>query len=283
MKKWMISLSIAAGVIGLSACSQNNADVVVETKAGNITKDELYEAMKDKIGERALQQLLYEKVLTKEYKVTDKELNERLEQIKAELGENFETALTNYGYKNEDEFKEVMKISLLQEKAALKDVKITDKELKEYYDNYKTEIRASHILVADEKTAKEIKDKLDKGGNFEELAKKYSTDTLSAQKGGDLDWFGPGMMVAPFEEAAYALKMNEISNPVKSEHGYHIIKLTDKKEKKPFEEMKKELKKEMTASKVTEETVQKAMDREMKNAKVKIKDKDLKDALELKQ
>jgi foldase protein PrsA len=285
MKKWILSLSIAAGVIGLSACNQDNAssgDVVVETKAGNITKDELYEAMKNKIGEQALQQLIFEKILTEEYKVTDKELDEKMEQIKADLGENFEMTLANYGYKNEDELRETIKIGLLQEKAALKDIKITDKELKESYDNYKTQIRASHILVADEKTANEVKKKLDEGSKFEDLAKEYSTDPGSAKKGGDLDWFGPGMMVAPFEEAAYALKINEISSPVQSEHGFHIIKLTEKKEKKPFEDMKKELEKELIASKLTGETVQKAMEREMKTAKVKVKDKDLEGVLETK-
>lgn len=282
MKKWMISLSIAAGVIGLTACNQNNAssDVVVESKAGNITKDELYEAMKEKVGEQALQQLIYEKVLTKEYKVSDEELNEKLDQIKADLGENFEMALSQYGYKDENELKETIKIGLLQEKAASKDLKITEEDLKKYYETYKTEIKARHILVEDEKTAKEVKQKLDEGGKFEDLAKEYSKDPGSAANGGDLGWFGPGAMVAPFEEAAYALEVNEISAPVQSEHGFHIIQLTDKKEKKPFEEMKADLEKELKASKLDAAAVQKAMEREMKDADVKVKDKDLKGVLE---
>lgn len=280
----MISLSIAAGVMGLTACSQDNAssDVVVETKAGNITKDELYEAMKEKFGEQALQQLIYEKVLTKEYKVSDKELNEKLDQIKSDLGANFEMALTQYGYKDESDLKETIRIGLLQEKAAIKDIKVTEDELKEYYDKFKPEIKARHILVADEKTAKEVKQKLDEGGKFEDLAKEYSSDTGSAAQGGDLGWFGPGKMVAPFEEAAYALEVNEISAPVKSEHGFHIIQLTDKKEKGTFEEMKEELEHELKVSKLDGESVQKAMEREMKSADVDVKDKDLKGVLEAK-
>jgi foldase protein PrsA len=277
MKKWIISLSIAAGVVGLAGCSQDeaNSEVVAETKAGNITKEELYIAMKEKFGEQALQQLVYEKVLSKEFKVSDKELNEKLDQIKSDLGANFEMALTEYGYKDEADLKETIKIGLLQEKAALKDVKVDEKELKEFTETYKPEIKARHILVEDEKTAKEVKKKLDEGGKFEDLAKEYSKDPGSAQNGGDLGWFGAGKMVPQFEQAAYALKVDEISAPVKSEHGYHIIQLTDKKE---F--TSEELEYQFKLSKLDGEVVQKAMQREMKAAKVEIKDKDLKGILE---
>jgi foldase protein PrsA len=189
-------------------------------------------------------------------------------------------ALSQYGYKNEDELKETIKIGLLQEKAAVKDIKVTEDELKDYYESFKPEVRARHILVEDEKTAKEVKAKLDAGGKFEDLAKEYSKDPGSAANGGDLGWFGPGKMVAPFEEATYALKINEISAPVKSEHGYHIIQLTEKKEKGSFEEMKDELEHELKVSKLDGAAVQKAMEREMKDAKVKVKDKDLKSILD---
>jgi foldase protein PrsA len=282
MKKWIITLSITAGVMGLAGCNGNNAssDVVVESKAGNISKDELYEAMKDKFGEQALQQLIYEKVLTKEYKVSDEELNQKFDQIKAELGANFEMALSQYGYKNEDELKDTIRIGLLQEKAAVKDIKVTEKELKDYYDNFKPEVKARHILVEDEKTAKEVKAKLDAGGKFEDLAEEYSKDPGSAANGGDLGWFGPGKMVPQFEEATYALEINEISAPVKSEHGYHIIQLMEKKEKGSFEEMKAELEHEIKVSKLDGASVQKAMEREMKDADVKVKDKDLESVLE---
>lgn len=68
MKKWVLALSLAAGVIGLTACSSNSSDVVVKSDAGNITKDELYVAMKDQYGQQALQELLYTKVLSKNTK-----------------------------------------------------------------------------------------------------------------------------------------------------------------------------------------------------------------------
>lgn len=273
----MLALTLASGVLALSACG--NSENVVESKAGNVTKDELYEAMKDKAGGQALQQLVYEKVLSKKYTVTDKELNQKVDQLKKELGDNFQMALAQYGYKNEDDLKKAMKVGMLQEKAALKNVKVTDKDLKEYYNNYNPDIKARHILVADEATANEVKQKLDAGSKFEDLVKQYSKDPGSVEKGGDLGWFGAGKMDPDFEKAAFALKVNEISGPVKSQFGYHIIQKTDEKKKESFEAMKKEIIKNVKSSKLTNDVMNKTMDKELKAANVKIEDKDLKDAL----
>lgn len=275
MKKWILSLSIAAGVLALTAC--NSSEAVVESDAGDITKDELYDAMKDKYGQAVLQELLNEKVLGDKYEVSDKELDKRFNEIKEQLGENFQMALLQYGYEDEDAFKEAIKISMLEEKATLKTVKVTEKDVKKYYDEkYKPEIKARHILVADEATAKKVKEKLDAGEKFEDLAKEYSTDTGTAAKGGDLGWFGPGAMVAEFEEAAYALNKNEISGPVQTQNGFHIIQVTDKKKAEKFADVKDEMEYQLKLSKLDNESVKRAMDKEMKDANVKIIDKDLK-------
>jgi foldase protein PrsA len=279
MKKWILALTLAGGVLALSACNQSGSDTVAESKVGNVTQEDLYNTMKEKYGNQALQQLVYEKVLSKKYKVTDKELNAKIDQLKADLGANFETTLAQYGYKSEDDLKKTMKLGMMQEKAAMKGVTVTEKELKDYYATYQPEIKARHILVADEKTAKEVKSKLDKGEKFEDVAKKYSTDEGTKANGGDLGWFGTGKMDPDFEKAAYALKVNEISGPVKSQFGYHIIQLTDKKEKKPYAEMKDEIETQVKSSKLTTEEINKAMQRELKAADVKVSDKDLKDAL----
>ena len=145
-----------------------------------------------------------------------------------------------------------------------KNVKITDEEMKKYYDEhkkdyYKDEVKASHILISTvddngkplseakkkeaKKKAEEVLKKAKSGEEFSELAKEYSDDPGSAANGGDLGYFTKGQMVQPFEEAAFSLKPGEISGIVESEYGYHIIKVYDKiDEQLPFDEVKDEIK-----------------------------------------
>lgn len=91
------------------------------------------------------------------------------------------------------------------------------------------EWRASHILVKDRQLAEVILKKLKSGGNFSALAKEFST-CPSKSKGGDLGWFGSGQMVKEFEAATIKLSNGRISNPVKTQFGWHIIKKTGQKE-----------------------------------------------------
>ncbi|QOX77938.1 peptidylprolyl isomerase [Trichlorobacter lovleyi] len=127
--------------------------------------------------------------------------------------------------------------------------KISDDELKKFYeqnlDKFKSgeQIRASHILVKSEQEAQSILEQLKKGANFEELAKAKSADS-SAAKGGDLGWFGKGNMVPAFEKAAFSLKEGQLSGIVKSDFGYHIIKLTGKRAAgtRPLDEVKEQIK-----------------------------------------
>ncbi|MEM9028522.1 MAG: peptidylprolyl isomerase [Pseudomonadota bacterium] len=117
--------------------------------------------------------------------------------------------------------------------------KVTDADLRKFYDdNIKPsaagdEIRASHILVKTEDKAKEVYEALVHDGDFAELAKKNSEDPGSRERGGDLGYFARGMMVPAFEKAAFALKKDEISQPVKSRFGWHIIKVIDRRKKAP--------------------------------------------------
>lgn len=280
MKKWALSIAVTAGLLGLTACGNGgDSEAVVTSKAGDISKDELYNVMKERYGDQVLQELVYEKVLSKKYKVTDKELNAQLDELKTQMGDNFEMALQQSGFSDEDALKRSLKIGMLQEKAAVKDIKVSEAEVKEKYEAMKPQINARHILVEDEKTAKEVISKLDKGEKFEDLAKKYSTDPGSAEKGGELGWFGAGQMVPEFEEAAYALNKNEISKPVKTEHGYHVIQLIDKKEKESYDKVKSDIEYDLKVEKIDQGKVQDILANELKDAKVKVKDKDLEDAV----
>ncbi len=85
-------------------------------------------------------------------------------------------------------------------------------------------IKCSHILVNKQSEALAIVERLKKGEKFGKLAKELSIDTGSAQRDGSLGYFGRGMMVKPFEEAAFKLEVGAVSEPVKSEFGYHLIK-----------------------------------------------------------
>jgi foldase protein PrsA len=275
MKKWMAA-AVVVSLMALSACNNGDSEAIVKTKSGDITKDEFYNEMKERVGKTVLRDLIDEKVLSKKYKVTDEEIDREIERIKEAYGTQYDLAVQQNG---ENVIRDMVKLDLLRTKAAIEGIKVTDKELKEYYDNYKPKIRASHILVKDEKTAKEVKAKLEKGEDFAKLAKEYSQDPGSASNGGDLGWFGPGKMVKEFEDAAYKLKVGEVSDPVKTDYGYHIIKVTDKEKKKSFDEMKDEIVFEVKRSKLDPTTMQSKVDKLVKDADVEIKDKDLQDVL----
>jgi len=115
-------------------------------------------------------------------------------------------------------------------------VEPTEDELYGYYEanivryDGPEEIRASHILLADEATAQNVHAQLMAGGDFAGLAREYSEDRGNSESGGDLDWFGRGQMVTEFEDAAFALEIGEISEPVETRFWYHIIQLTDRRE-----------------------------------------------------
>ena len=85
-------------------------------------------------------------------------------------------------------------------------------------------IKCSHILVKKQSEALLILERLKKGESFDKLAKELSTDRGSGKRGGDLGFFGRGVMVKPFEAASFNLEKNQVSEPVKTEFGYHIIK-----------------------------------------------------------
>lgn len=131
---------------------------------------------------------------------------------------------------------------------ALLKVKVSEEEIEEYYNANKEKflddekVRASHILVDSEEKAKEIISEIKGGLSFKEAAEKYSSCGSKAQ-GGSLGSFGRGMMVPEFEEAAFNLNLGEISEPVKSQFGYHVILVEEKIEarEKSLEEVKPQI------------------------------------------
>ncbi|MBD3257556.1 hypothetical protein GF377_03910 [candidate division GN15 bacterium] len=109
-------------------------------------------------------------------------------------------------------------------------VEVTEAEIKEFYDNQKYQIRASHILVETEEEAKAILEELKAGADFDELAYNRSMDPSAKRNRGDLGYFTWGSLVEEFERAAFSMESGEVSPPVKSPYGYHIIKVIDRQE-----------------------------------------------------
>ena len=126
---------------------------------------------------------------------------------------------------------------------------VTDEALQAAYDTRfkdaapQTEYNAAHILVATQEEADAIKTELAGGADFAEIAKAKSTDTGSGANGGDLGWFGLGMMVKPFEDAVVAAKVGEVSGPIQTDFGFHLIlvKETRVAEKPTLDQLRDEL------------------------------------------
>ena len=155
---------------------------------------------------------------------------------------------------------------------------ISDAEAQAEYEKVKaqagtggnTEYRARHILVEKEDEATKLLAQIKGGAKFEDIAKKSSKDTGSAQNGGDLDFAKPDAYVPEFSKAMIGLKKGEVSAPVKSQFGYHIIKLEDTREATfpPFEEVKPQVMQRLEQQKITafQESLRKAAKTDFKFA-----------------
>ena len=187
------------------------------------------------------------------------------------------------GIAETDEYKR--RLALYQAKA-LRDAyffqkirpQVTEEEIKAAYDAESAKVaqtervRVRHILLGSEKEATDILARLKAGEKFEELAKKYSLDG-SKDYGGDLGYFTAPEMVAEFSKAAFALKVGEISQPVKTDFGWHVMRLEDRKlgAAQPFDQVKSAIRNVLLRKKVQE-----TMDELRKTAKVEVLDEDLK-------
>ncbi|NLM72822.1 MAG: foldase [Clostridiaceae bacterium] len=260
-----VTILIVAAAVLIVALSLNNGEVVAKIGEEEISKDQFYDRLVEMYGSQVLDSMITEKIVELEAKkakisVTDKdvqkELDKMIEQVGGEEMFNFQLAYSGYTM---DQMKEELKNYLTIVKILEPKIEITDEEINSYFEENKDrfaqeeEVQASHILVDDEETANKVKKLLDDGGDFAALAKEYSKDG-SAQSGGDLGYFTKGEMVQEFEDAAFSMEIGQVSEPVKSEYGYHIIKVTDKKEAQEatLENSKDEIKDILRNQKVNE-------------------------------
>jgi len=206
------------------------------------------------------------KAASKGVTVTDADVDAEIAKIKEQFPtpEAFDEQLKATG-QTEEKLRVLIKDGLGQRKwieSQVGDTAVTEEDAKKFYEENAQEfdqpemVRASHILImvpeeADEATMKEKEDAAKKaaeevradGADFNEIAKKLSEEPGAAESGGDLDFFTKDQMVPEFADAAFGMKVGDISDPVKTQFGYHVIKVTEKKEagKMPFEEVKPQL------------------------------------------
>jgi len=204
------------------------------------------EQMKEDLKHRILDQLIDMELVLQEadkrnIKVSDKEIDDKIKDLMLQFGIEDDKALQE-SLKQQNmtmaqlkkEIADRVKIEKLGEEVT-KGLKVTDKEIEEYYnknkERYKTEdqVLASHILVQDEEEAKRILKEIKDGADFAKLAKENSIDPGSKDNGGQMDWADKDKFVPEFAEASWKLEPGQISDPVKTSYGYHIIKLGDKR------------------------------------------------------
>jgi foldase protein PrsA len=167
--------------------------------------------------------------------MTDEDLQTQMDEFKAyfDTDEEYKTFLDEKAM-TEDYLKESLKKEFLINSflsIKIENLQPADDELKTIFDDLKMnqQVRARHILVNTEEEAKAVIDRINKGEKFEDVAKELSVDTASGANGGDLDYFSYTDMVQPFSDAAFSMEIGDMSDPVKSDFGYHIIEVTDKK------------------------------------------------------
>jgi parvulin-like peptidyl-prolyl isomerase len=231
MKKIAIAL-LSATLISNSACAENK-NVVATYSEGDVTSDQVMEQFKPMLD-------MQPENKDKKFSELDKNVQEML--VKGFINQKlFEKEAEKLGLRNSPEFKKKAKAAedqLLQQELIERQLKtaVTDKLVDEEYNNLvkelkgQKEVKVAHILVDTEETAKEIKKKLNKGSKFEDLAKEFSKDEGSKVGGGELGYVMKGQLVPEFENKAFSMKKDEISDPVKTQFGWHIIKALDSRD-----------------------------------------------------
>ena len=273
MKKTVLIILTLCMLLQLVACSNNSGTKFEITQDEfNAVLEQFKENYKQRVGEEAwdanlkdnkefnesleevvLDNIILEKVVLDEAKkanleITEETINAEIEKIKTKYpeAEDYEKYLADIKMTEEELKADIKKQLTIQQFLKTKademmKLEPTEKQLKDLYNKYKEafkQVKASHILVATEEEALSIKEKLTNGGDFAELAKDLSICPSSAE-GGDLGYFSANsQLVQEFKDAAFGMKIDEISDPVKTQFGYHIIKITDIKDS--FEVIDKE-------------------------------------------
>jgi foldase protein PrsA len=236
------ALGTAVLCVSLAACNNGGGGGNVAAVNGNNIsradfdrKLESSPVAKQVLGQLVQQQLIDQYARDKKVEVTQAEIDAKEKETKARMQPGqFEQILKTQNLTEQD-VQNILKQQIVLEKAVAPQLKVGESDIKAFFDKNRAsfdtpaQVRARHILVADQAKAREVMAKLKAGGSWDALAKQYSTDPSSKDKGGELGFFGRGQMVPAFQDAAFGAKVNQIVGPVKSPFGYHVIQVEEKK------------------------------------------------------
>lgn len=258
--------ALAAMLAGCSGEKVEN-DALATVGDEEILYTDLADQLIDTYGKDTLETMITAEIVAQEAKKADvkvekEDIDEEFKNYINYYGgeESFNSMLQMYGMEEED-IKKDIETSLLTEAVIASTIDVKDEELKAYFEenkaNYETaaQVAAKHILVATEEDAKKALERINAGEEWDKVAAELSTNTANKDKGGDLGFFGAGTMVEAFETVAFAQEVNTISEPVKTDYGYHIINVYDKKEAAAanYDDVKGKVKDDYLFSKVSEQ------------------------------
>ncbi|EHO50954.1 peptidylprolyl isomerase PrsA [Lentilactobacillus kisonensis] len=282
MKKWLIVLAGVLMSFTLAACGSKS---VATTDGGKITESAYYSSLKStSSGKQVLQQMILNKVLEKQYgdKVKKSEVTSEFNTYKKQYGSSFNAVLQQNGM-TVSQLKDSIRSNLLL-KAAVKDnIKITDAQLKDQFKSYQPKVTVNQILVSKKSTAETVIKQLKDGKSFSNLAKKYSTDTATKNKGGRIAAFDNTntTLDANFKKAAFNLKNGQYTKtPVKTQYGYQVIQMVNHPAKGTYKDHESELKSQIVDKKMADSnTLHSVVSKVLKKGNVTIQDKDLQNVL----
>ena len=280
MKKKLLITSLCGILLFTAGCTkipkmQDGKEVVASIEGKEFATEELYTEMKKQYGATALVNMVDRFITNKEIE-TDQTAKDyadtQIKYLKQQFGDNFQSALINAGFANEDALRDSIIEDYKKNKVVEKYLKehLSEEEIKEYYEKeIFGEMTAKHILIKpetkdgatdEEKTAaesaalekaKNLITQLNEGADFDTLAKENSDDTASAVNGGLISDFTKDEVVEEFWNATAQLEDGKYTTePVKSTYGYHIILRVSQKEKPAFDDVKEDIKSTLVTNKL---------------------------------
>ncbi len=266
----------------LAACGSKS---VATTDGGKITESAYYSSLKGtSSGKAVLQQMILNKVLEKQYgkKVKDSQVNNELKKYKKQYGSSFNAVLQQNGM-TVSQLKDSIRSNLLLQQAVRANTKFTDAQLKNQFKSYQPKVTVNQILVSKKSTAETVIKQLKAGKSFSSLAKKYSTDTATKNKGGRISPFDNTntSLDANFRKAAFQLKNGEYTKtPVKTQYGYQVIQMVNHPAKGTYKDHESELKTQIVNKRLSDsDTLHSVVAKVLKKGNVSIQDKDLQNVL----